>query len=516
MIGFGIFAPQTALEYNLTMAIFKRGWVKSLLLIGGMAALYLVTRLTNLTELPIFTDEAIYIRWSQIGSRDANWRFISLVDGKQPLFTWIMMVALRVIADPLVAGRLVSVLAGAITTVGIWVTARELFKSRKVALASSLVYILIPFGLMYDRMALYDSLSAALSIWSFYLSILLVRRVRLDVALLLGMSLGLGMLNKTSGFLSLYMLPGTLLLFDWVKRDRVKRLLKWAGLALVAAVVSLLMYSVLRLSPLFAMIGQKDTVFVYSFKEWLTHPFNFLYGNLRGLFDWDIHYLTWPVFAAAILSGLSLWKWPREKLLLLGWWFAPFFALAAGGRVLYPRFILFMSLPLMILAGAGIAWIWERLRGSVWRWVAMGILFAGSLYTDFYIITNPLYAPIPYADAGQYIDDWPSGWGISEVNAFLAEEAKKGKISVFTDGTFGLLPYAIEIYHVDNPNIKIKGLYPILELSPDEMIADAKDHPTYVVFNQQQLIPAWPLRFISEYQKGKRKDMHLRLYEVTP
>jgi len=498
------------------MAIFERGWVKLLLLIGGLTALYLVTRLTNLTDLPIFTDEAIYIRWAQIGSRDANWRYISLVDGKQPLFTWIMMVFLRFIHDPLLAGRLVSVVAGGVTTAGMWVTAYELFKSRKVAIAASLVYILIPFGLMYDRMALYDSLSAALSIWSLYLSILLVRRVRLDAALLLGMSLGLGMLNKTSGFLSLYMLPGTLLLFDWTKRDRLKRVVKWVGLAFIAAILSLLMYSVLRLSPLFAMIGQKDTVFVYSIKEWFTHPFNFVFGNLRGLFDWDIHYLTWPVFVVAILSGLSLWKWPREKLLLLGWWFAPFFALATVGRVLYPRFILFMSLPLMILAGVGVVWVWERLRASIWRWVLIGTLFVGSIYTDFYIITNPLYAPIPYADAGQYIDDWPSGWGIPEVNAFLAEESKKGKISIFTDGTFGLLPYAIEIYHVDNPNIKIKGLYPIAELTPDEMIADAKDHPTYVLFNQQQYTPPWPLRLIAEYQKGKRTDMHMRLFEVLP
>ncbi|MCX6792160.1 MAG: hypothetical protein NT149_03940 [Candidatus Gottesmanbacteria bacterium] len=98
------------------MAIFRRGWASLLLLVAGLAVLFFVTRLTNLTKLPIFTDEAIYIRWSQIGSRDPNWRFISLVDGKQPLFTWIMMVFLRFIRDPLVAGRLVSVLAGFFTT----------------------------------------------------------------------------------------------------------------------------------------------------------------------------------------------------------------------------------------------------------------------------------------------------------------------------------------------------------------------------------------------------------------
>ena len=479
------------------------------LIITGLIGLYALTRLTNLTKLPIFTDEAIYIRWSQIGSRDANWRFISLVDGKQPLFTWIMMVFLRFIKDPLFAGRLVSVVSGFVTTVGLWVTTRELFRSNKAAFVAAFLYIVVPFGLMYDRMALYDSLSAALSVWSLYLAILLVRRIRLDVALLLGMSLGLGMLNKTSGFLSLYMLPGTLIL-------KLPKLVKWLGLALIAAFVSQIIYSVLRLSPLFAMIGQKDSVFVYTFSQWRTHPFNFLYGNIRGLFDWAVHYLTWPIFTVAILSGVTLFKWTREKLLLLGWWFAPFFALALDGRVLYPRFILFMVMPLYILAALFVAWVWERFRKSIWRWVFIFILFGGSFYTDFYIITNPLYAPIPQADAGQYIDDWPSGWGIPEVNAFLGDAASKGKVSVYTDGTFGLLPYAIEIYLVDNPNMKIKGLYPIETIEPDEMNQDAKDHPTYMLFNATQKIPDWPLKLIAQYQKGKRSDVMMRLFEVLP
>ncbi|KKS11341.1 MAG: hypothetical protein UU66_C0020G0002 [Parcubacteria group bacterium GW2011_GWB1_41_5] len=427
-----------------------------------------------------------------------------------------MMIFLRIFHDPLFAGRLVSVFSGIATTIGIWLAAWELFKNKKISYTASLLYILIPFGLMYDRMALYDTLSGALSIWSFYLAILLAKKVRLDVALLLGFSLGLSMLNKTSGFLSLYMLPGTLILFDWRREKRMKRLFSWVGLALAAAVISQLLYSILRLSPLFAMVGQKDTVFVYSFAEWLTHPFNFLYGNLRGLFDWAIHYLTWPIFVASILSGLSLWKWPREKLLLLGWWFAPFFALAIDGRVLYPRFILFMVLPLMILAANGIVWIWDHFRGSIWRWALMVLLFGGSLYTDYYIIANPLYAPIPQADAGQYIDDWPSGWGMPEVNEFLAHEVQKGKVSVYTDGTFGLLPYSVEIYLVDNPNIKIKGLYPVTATPSAEMITDAKDHPTYMIFNQTQNIPEWPLKLIAQYQKGKRTDVKLRLFEVTP
>jgi 4-amino-4-deoxy-L-arabinose transferase-like glycosyltransferase len=489
---------------------------KTVLLVAGLVALFFITRLTNLTKLPIFTDEAIYIRWSQIGSRDANWRFISLVDGKQPLFTWIMMIFLRIFRDPLVAGRLVSVMAGFFTTIGIYLTAHELFKSKKIGFIASLLYILIPFGLVYDRMALYDSLTAALSIWNLYLAILLARRVRLDVALLLGLGLGLGMLNKTEGFLSLYMLPGTLLLFNWTKEKRINRLFRWIGYAIIAAIISQIMYSVLRLSPLYAMVGEKNDVFVYTFREWLTHPFNFLQGNIHGLFDWAIHYLTWPIFVASLLAGFSLWKRPLEKLVLLGWWFAPFFALALDGRVLYPRFIFFMILPLIILSALTVGWVWDHFNGSIWRWALLVVLLFGSVYTDYYIITNPLYAPIPESDANQYINDWPSGWGVPQVNAFLLAQTKKGKVTVYTDGTFGLMPYAIEIYLVDNPNMKIVGVYPMPAKPTSAMLAQAADHPTYIIFNEIQTIPQWPLKFIAQFQKGNSQGAYLRLYEIVP
>ncbi len=93
----------------------------------GIIVLYLFTRLSSILSLPIFTDEAIYVRWSQIASNDANWRFISLTDGKQPMFVWIAMILLKFIKEPLLAGRLVSVGAGFASLVGIFFLTSEIF-----------------------------------------------------------------------------------------------------------------------------------------------------------------------------------------------------------------------------------------------------------------------------------------------------------------------------------------------------------------------------------------------------
>src|SRR5258708_8457651 len=107
--------------------------------------------------------------------------------------------------------------------------------------------------------------------------------MRLDIGFVLGYVIGFGMLNKTSGFFSMYLMPFTLFLFDFKKKFWKKRFLQWAGFALLVVVLANITYSILRLSPLFYIIAQKDATFIYPFKEWIHHPFTFFIWNLHGL-----------------------------------------------------------------------------------------------------------------------------------------------------------------------------------------------------------------------------------------
>ncbi len=499
------------------MRITKQ-WLWWILGAAAILVLYALTRLVNLTALPIFTDEAIYIRWSQIGMRDANWRFISLTDGKQPMFTWIMMVLLKVFesTDPLFAGRLTSVVAGAATLIGLWLVSHELFRDKRIAWLTGLLYVIVPFTAWYDRIALYDSLVSTFSVWGLYLAVLLARYVRLDTALMLGMVLGAGILNKSSGFLTLYFLPVTLLLFDWERKDRWARLVRWTGLVAIAAVLSQVCYSVLRLSPFFHIVGQKDNVFIFTVSEWLNQPFRFFAGNLRGMFDWLRHYLTIPLFIMAMVPWFTRWPKVRERMLLYLWWLLPFAALANFAKILYPRFILFMAIPLLIIAAYAVVHAWDRIRRPMVRLALVAIVFLPSLYVTNVIVRAPKEAPIPLADRGQFIDDWPAGGGVKEVVAYLSAEAAAQKVNVFTEGTFGLMPYAIEIYLVDNPNVKITGLWPLPQVMPQEIVDAASASATYFVLNESQMLPPkWSLTLIGEYEKAQREDhKKLRFYRV--
>lgn len=490
---------------------FQKEIILSFLLIG----LYSVTRFFNLLLMPLFTDEAIYIRWSQIAKNDAAWRFISLTDGKQPSFVWLTMIVMKVISDPLLAGRLVSVGAGFLTTIGLFFLTKELFQSKKVAFISSFLYLFFPMALVYDKMALYDSLVGTFSVWSLYLAIVLVKTLRLDVALILAMVIGGGLLTKTSSFFSLYLLPATVLLFDWQSKERKRRLIKWVFLVVLVLVESYACYSILRLSPFFHIINDKNSVFVYPVKEWLEHPWRFFWGNLLGLWDWLTSYISWPMVLLILSSFVLGKKFIKEKILLFVWFVCPFLALALFGKVLYPRFIFFMLLSLLPLVAFSLEKIWLILKNKKMAVILCSLFFVFWLRADYFLLTKPETAPIPKSDLNQYFNSWPAGGGVKEVLEYLSSQAEKQQIYVASEGTFGSLPtWAVEIYLGENKNIDKRGIWPLPKNFPEDLTAKALLMPTFFIFNQtQKPSENWPLRLISRYQKGIG-DSYLSLYQV--
>ena len=115
-------------------------------------------RLPSLTLLPVFADEAIYLRWAQVMRAEPTLRFLPLSDGKQPLYMWLVMIFLRFEVDPLWLGRFVSVMAGLGTLVGLLFLSWLFFKDKKLCFLTVLFYAVLPYFVFFDRMALVDSL----------------------------------------------------------------------------------------------------------------------------------------------------------------------------------------------------------------------------------------------------------------------------------------------------------------------------------------------------------------------
>lgn len=481
-----------------------------------IAGCYLFTRLVNLTVIPIFTDEAIYSYWAQIALHDPANRYISLVDGKQPLFIWISAILQKFISDPLIATRMTSVFSGALSLIGIYLVAKELF-NQKVAKIACLLYVFLPFTLLYDRLALYDSLLTMLGLFSVYFSIRMVKNPRLDLSLLNGMTIGLALLTKSSGFFYIYFIPVTLLLFNFKTENLKPKLLKWALLSFLAFSLAQIIYNTLRLSPYFYMISRKNLTFIRPVQEVIDKPLLHLSSNLTTIFNWLSSYLGILLLALFLLSTLYFLYKKNIKILMLSVFiFFPILAEGLFNVVLYPRFLLFYFPYIIIVISLAVSKIiTSKYKYKKYVFPILTILFLFPLINSFLLLTSPANAKIASSDLGQYLNDWPAGYGVKEaVNLFKSAKSTR-QVYVATEGTFGLLPYALNIYFYGDTDIEINGFWPVNPDKIPQQVLDSVSHKkVYFVFNENQNEITNPrLKLISEFQKGKGNS-HLRIFEV--
>lgn len=478
--------------------------------------LFFATRIINLNIIPIFTDEAIYTYWSQIALHDPANRYISLVDGKQPLFIWFGAVFLIFIKDPLIATRSVSILSGLVSLIGIYLLTKELF-GRKTARLSALLYVVLPFTLIYDRLALYDSLLTAICIFIVFFSLKLAISPRVDYALLAGLTIGLGLITKSSAFLYLYLLPMSLVVVNFKKVNVIKHLTRYLPLVLLSVILSQVIYNSLRLSPLFYMIDRKNMEFIRPVGVVLQNPFSYFFSNSNAMVTWLSSYLGTPLVIIFIIA-LSQGLYSRNKnVILLSIYIAfPFLVEAIFNKVLYPRFMLFYLPFIIILISQGFSILYKMLKFK--NWALNLVIISTLLYpvaNSILLLTNPSLSKIASSDLDQYINSWPAGYGVKEVVQILKNQAQKEQIFIATEGTFGLLPYALNIYFYGQQNPAITGFWPVdPDNLPEQVYSSAKTQKTYFLFNENQKGITNPrLIHVASFQKGESQS-HMRLFEV--
>ena len=136
--------------------------------IGLFLALYLVTRAFSLNALPIFLDEAVHLQWAERLFNEG--RILRPVGSGRLLAVAAYGLALP-FEDRLWVARLIASMAGAATLVFTMLLSHRLFGARASVVAGTL-YLLSPFALVYDRLALSDGFLSAcvtglmLAVWT--------------------------------------------------------------------------------------------------------------------------------------------------------------------------------------------------------------------------------------------------------------------------------------------------------------------------------------------------------------
>lgn len=480
--------------------------------------LYFALRLVTIKSLPVFIDEATYGYWAELGKFHAYMRLVSLSDGKQPLFIWLTTFMMEYIANPIAAGRIISIFAGLITMVGLFLLGREIFKNKWVGLFSILIYVFFPFALVYNRMALYESLVGMFFIWSLYLEVLLIKYRRLDVAFALALVIGGGLLTKTTGLFNILVIPLSLILFPYQKRTFMRNFFLWLGLVLFSLALSYLYYSVLFLSPDIFNIGYKNDIFSYKVTDITSLKIiPNLFLNIKTFSGWMVSYLTLPFILLVFLSFLNK-IFLKEKFYLLLCFLAPFMAFVVFGKLVYPRYLFSITLPLIILGAECIVSYYSKVKTRIYSYLLLPLLFLVFSFSDYKILYDFPRSPLPKEDLFQYANGWSSGYGMREIVNYLQNESIKNSIYVVTDGNYnsptgGLATMMIKIYFMKNPNLEEHTLWPVSKTMPREFGEIAKAKPVYVIFNQTQIAPKWPMDLILEFRKGVG-NYFVRLYKI--
>ncbi|MBP9669878.1 glycosyltransferase family 39 protein [Candidatus Woesebacteria bacterium] len=491
---------------------FPKLKLRDLWIILGITLVYFATRLYNLNSLPIFVDEAIYSRWSQIALHDASWRFISLTDGKQPLFIWVAMPFLHFIKDPLIATRLVSVFSGYLTLIGLWY-AGFLLKDKRTGYLAATLGLITPFLFFYDRFAVMESMLTASGIWLFNLAYLLAKSKRLDVALILGISAGLAFLVKSPAQVFILLIPSAYLFMHEDKtRFSKANLLKYFGLLIVVYILAELINNLQRLSPWMYMITRKNGDFVISPIQMLSeHPYR-IWQNFVDSQRWLIAYLTLPIYLISLYGGIKLIKNMPQFLLVSAWFWGPLMALCTTALLYRPRYLVFI-VPYLLLYAVNV--FPKRTKD---RLLILAVLSIWPIRFMYQAYMAPLTMPLIKADQ-DYVSGWAAGNGVKEISAWLVQRSHEVQkdLDVYTEGTFGLLPHGVELYTSDlSKQVKITGLYPILSVPPLLVRQNAEiNKETYFILNNTQVTTLPPnSEEILSFKKAD--DSYIRLYRIFP
>ncbi len=494
-------------------------WVKKnfrlvdILIIISLVLLFFFTRLTNLDKFPIFGDEGIYIHWAKTAWRDASWRFVSLTDGKQPLQTWGTIPFLKLFpTNALLAGRLFSVSTGFIGLVGIFSFLFYLF-GKRIAFLGSLLYILTPYFLFYDRMALSDSGVNAGFVWMLFFSILLVQTLRLDVALLFGMISGLTLLTKSSArmFLGLSVLAPILTLEKSIKKT-LSKFLNFYFLFSLVILISFALYNIQRLSPFLHFVEEKNKTFVMTFAEFMRTPFSYVKGNLPLIPYYVFSESGIFLFIGGLIGLLLLLKENKKfGIYLLSWFIFPYLAIAFFSKVLYPRYLNFYASLLIIT----FAFLLSKIKKSVFIYVLIAITILSVAYYDYTILFDHQKIPFPDIDRGQYVTGITAGWGVKDIVDFAREKSKDKKVILMAEGDFGVIGDQLEVFVNREDNIQVKGYWPLDKQHLLENQKELKKNYVYAVFShRQEFPPDWPITLVKKYEKPEGKSSTY-LFQLT-
>jgi 4-amino-4-deoxy-L-arabinose transferase-like glycosyltransferase len=482
---------------------------KGFILFVFLLITYFCLHLFKLTNLPVFADEAIYIRWSQLIIDDFNrYLFYPMNDGKTPLLMWLTVPFLKIFSDQLYASRLVSVLAGALSVVFIFLILKKI-NEKKAGYIAMFLSIIAPFTFFHHRLAITDALLFLNLTISYYFSLKIVKHKNPWSILGLAFFFFLSIMSKTPALL---FLPVFYLTIFFEEKLNFKFIFnKTLRISFGLLIAGLSFYS-FKIVPLFSQLFAVGGNFLQSSSVIFSREIFTVASRNSIFFLENLFYYLGPII---LILAIPIFTQTRRKqgiLFLSGIVFL--LPLVLLGKIIYSRYALPSSL--FFISSAAIS-INNLKNKKILQYLALLLIVVPS----FIFIKNAYFnvdqLQLSKVDRSQYLEEWSSGHGIKEATVFIEELAKTQKVAVATEGYFGTLPDGIllNLHNKNVDNIYVEGIgQPVREI-PNSFLdrADQFDLKLLVVNSHRLMMDLPPSNLLKSFCRPNEAPC-LQVWEI--
>ncbi len=369
--------------------VLRKSWTRisrhksELAFVLGVFVISLVIRWNDLSALAAYPDELTYVlRSIHIVGTNWTWPLSDMWD-QPPLFTYVLAVIVASVGGTLDSLRLVSVVAGAVTVVIVYLLGKSMY-GRPAGVVASLAMAVDGFDILYSRLLYIESLACMLilaSVLLFYEG--LVKKKSLGLAAAGGFFFGLALDSK---YISMVLGVG-FLLFLLIYRKKFsggfpgKQALFFFGIGLLVLVPVVLDLALNNANPLYydleyrfqlgkvsALVGQVQSgqALIGGFTRFVqvffhvssTNPFQVFPALVLDIPIWTALVVAGGVFFAA---SFLLRRNVADGLLLVIFVLFLAFAFSYPGKRVY--FSLYPSLVFFVMLGRIAQLAYENLSG---------------------------------------------------------------------------------------------------------------------------------------------------------
>lgn len=426
--------------------------------------------------IPLFNDEAVYLSRAQHFPD----QFLSTIhDGK--LIHELLLAALAHLPlDPLVSGRLLSVVCGWLTVIGLWLSGK-MIADQRAGIFAGLLYICSPLAIVHDLLAIPDAMLTSVASFVLALSLRLnqMSNPHRWHAAGVGALVALAGLVKLSGVF-LFALPALTMLMRTMPPEQRHRRWEMVRTALIVTLLAPAAFApfnyggaerrkvgALDLMLQVERLGQN----LYHIGEWIT--------------------IAMPL-SALIIAGIGLATSQTRRQHLFLFLSAGLFclALAVIGSVLYPRYILPVWVPILFAAGLSLSQ--HRQRRKALRSISVALTMVTCLWGAFFAfqyIRNPAYAPLIDSDRRQYVEKWTAGYHMDKIVHRLRIEAERsGSITLVSPLQPRLIHLGPGIYLNDDPRIAFTDIDMHATDARQQLGDLAAQRPLYITLDAEEIV----------------------------